>query len=383
MRLHALLSCCPLLLVLPVGGAAQEVVSAQSGVIHYSEGVVSVDGKRVERSSAAFPLLKEGSVMETEKGRAELLLTPGTFLRLDENSSVKMVSAALTATTVEVLHGSAILDAAAAQGDIPVTLRYKDASVRFQKPGIYRIDSETGVLQAYTGQAAVNQQSREKHVDDSRLYFFDLGTDTKKFSDGADDEFYDWARNRSQVIQDENRIASADTGDLGDDNFDLGSAPLFNYNVPYGGIAPSPGFPTLGSTIYPYGYLTSYPNSPFWTLPPLPGPGLIIGTRWARLPAYTHSPGWGVWSTHHPTTGVTSTWLATHHPGTYQHPPTYTHPGTGLMPRPGYNRQIISAPYVGVSPAHMGVAPGPAPAHVGVAPAHVGVAPGPAHIRGR
>ena len=380
MRLHALLSSCSLLLASAVGATAQEVASAQSGVIHYLEGVVSVDGKRLERSPAAFPLLKESSVMATEKGRAELLLTPGTFLRLDENSSVKMVSAALSNTAVEIVCGSAILDTlAAAQGDIPITLRYKDASVRLEKPGIYRIDSETGVLQAYTGEAVITQQSREKRVDNSRLYFFDLGTDTKKFSDGADDEFYDWASNRNKVIQEENQLANADAGDVGDDDLNLGPVPLFNYNVPYGGITPSPGvpspgFPTLGSTIYPYSYLNSYINSPFGTLPPLPTPLFIIGARVPHhVPVSPHWPSSGIWNTHHPSPGVTSTWLATHRPGTYQHPiqhPTiYTHAGAGVMPRPGYMHPGVATPRMGVAPVS--------------APAHVGAAPGAAHIRGR
>jgi hypothetical protein len=348
MRFDARLSSSAMLVVFCVCAAAQEVVSAQSGVVHYLEGAVSIDGKRVERSPAAFPLLKAGSVMETEKGRAELLLTPGTFLRLDENSSAKMISAALTATVVEIVHGSAIFDAAAAQGDIPVTLRYKDASVRFEKPGIYRVDCETGVLQAYTGEAVVTQQSRDKRVDNSRLYFLELGTDTNKFSDGADDEFYDWASNRGKIIQEENQLASADTGDVDDDNLDPGSVPLFNYNVPYGGITPSPGFPTFGSTLYSYSYLNSYINSPFGTLPPLPAPALIIGTRLPHVPLGTHWPSSGVWSTHHPTPGITSTWLATHSPGTY-HPglTTYTHPVTGVVPRPAYSHPAIASPHVG------------------------------------
>ncbi len=100
-------------------GSAQEVVSAQSGVIHYMEGAVMVDGVALERKAATFPLLKDGSVLKTQKGRVELMLTPGTFLRLDENSSVKMLSSALTSTRVEFIAGSAILDTLAAEGDIP------------------------------------------------------------------------------------------------------------------------------------------------------------------------------------------------------------------------------------------------------------------------
>jgi hypothetical protein len=330
------------------GANAQEVVAAESGVIHYSEGAVLVDDVPLDRKPATFPLLKDGSVLRTQKGRVELMLTPGTFLRLDENSSVKMLSNALTSTTVEFIAGSAILDALAAEGDIPVLLRFKDASISFSKPGVYRIDSDTGVLQAYSGAARVKQRERETPVDPARLYFFELATDTKKFGDGTNDEFLDWARNRDQVITAENQAAQADNDDNADS--DLSGAPLPpNFNLPYGGLSTMPGFPSPG-TVYPYSGLSfnNYAISPFWTLPPLPAPALIIGRRWAYRSLSPTSPRPGTWASRH--VSPTRVWPISPRPTGSRPNGFYSHPG---FPRPvtTYPRPVGVRPMTAPRPA--------------------------------
>src|SRR5690242_11182530 len=75
------------------GGAAraQSVISARSGLIHYVEGRVLLDGKPVEVKITNFPEVKESMELRSEDGRAEVLLNPGVFLRLAENSAVRMV----------------------------------------------------------------------------------------------------------------------------------------------------------------------------------------------------------------------------------------------------------------------------------------------------
>src|SRR5579863_8699003 len=78
-------------LVFAGGARAQSVISAHSGVIHYVEGDVTIDGSAVHPKFAEFPDVKSGQVLATEEGRVEVLLTPGVFLRLSENSSVRML----------------------------------------------------------------------------------------------------------------------------------------------------------------------------------------------------------------------------------------------------------------------------------------------------
>ena len=57
--------------VLSCGSAAfgQQVISARSGLIHYVEGRVTLDGKPVEVKIASFTDMKESSELRSEDGR--------------------------------------------------------------------------------------------------------------------------------------------------------------------------------------------------------------------------------------------------------------------------------------------------------------------------
>ena len=129
-------------------------MSARSGLVHFSVGQVLLDDHPLDRKSGSFPEIKEGSTLRTAKGRAEILLTPGAFLRLDDNSSIKMVSTELADTRLVFETGSAILDLTdGAHANNAITNSYKDARVKFPKKGVYRLDEDTGVLHAYSGSA--------------------------------------------------------------------------------------------------------------------------------------------------------------------------------------------------------------------------------------
>jgi hypothetical protein len=349
-------------LIRPAFTSGQEIVSAQSGVVHYLEGVAQIDGTPLEHKSAFFPLLKEGSVLATQKGRVELMLTPGVFIRLDENSSLKMLSSALTATRLQFLSGSCIVDAVAAEHEIPVVITFKDASIRFAKAGLYRIDTETEVLQAYSGQAKVEQQDKKTQIDASRLYFFELGTDTNKFSEGTDDEFLDWARNRNQVIAEENQLAQADAGDEEAADVDLGLGlgglssllpPIYNrnYSVP----PPVTTFPRF-SNVSPYSGLlyNQYAPTSMFPLPPLPGPVLLLGRGYySHRVGTTRTPLTSPWTVHQ-----SPAFPLTHPIGTFSH-------GIGTFPRPGVTN--IGAPRPGFShPSPTPHVAGPAAHPVGI-----------------
>src|SRR2546429_3861810 len=48
-----------------------------------------------------FPDVKENWQLRTEEGRAEVLLTPGVFLRVSENSAIRMIANRLIDTRVD------------------------------------------------------------------------------------------------------------------------------------------------------------------------------------------------------------------------------------------------------------------------------------------
>jgi hypothetical protein len=286
-RIRAL-GACALLLGICRSGAAQDVVSASSGVLQYFEGAVALDDKPVEHKPAVFPSLKNGSIIRTAKGRAELLLTPGVYLRMDENSSLRMESNSLMDTRLDLTGGNAILDNLNATPGRAVALVFHESTVRFPKPGIYRIDCELAELEAYSGEAEVtheevSQKKVSSTVDSSHIYYFALGLTTSKFGDGATDEFYDWAHNRSDVIADRNQVASAEQDDAQDGD------PLAS-----GGIFAAPPFssPSYSSpSTSGFGYsLYGSVIDPFYLSAPTPFLGFVPSVDIFILPPFRHPP---------------------------------------------------------------------------------------------
>src|ERR1700738_3791952 len=129
--------------VLAAGSAcAQYVISSHSGVLQYVEGRAYLAAKPVEPKFAQFPDIKQNQEFRTEEGRAEILLTPGVFLRLGENSAIRMLSNGLTDTRVEGVNGSASVECDQLPKDNSIMLVYKDASISLLKHGLYRVDTE-------------------------------------------------------------------------------------------------------------------------------------------------------------------------------------------------------------------------------------------------
>src|SRR3569833_1400263 len=77
------------------------------GTVNYIEGAVYLNGSQLNPKDLGNVTVEPGQEISTEKGRAEVLLTPGEFLRLDEHSTAKMVSPDLTLTQVQLEKGRA------------------------------------------------------------------------------------------------------------------------------------------------------------------------------------------------------------------------------------------------------------------------------------
>jgi hypothetical protein len=247
---------------------AQAVVSAHSGIVNFSEGSVFLDDQALNQQFGTFPAIREGGTLRTGQGRAEVLLTPGVFLRIDHNSSVRLVSNALSGTRVEFLQGAAILDSNDAAPGNSVLLTYKSFQLRFPKPGVYRLDSEPGVFETYTGEAQITAEGQAPQtIDESHQFFFGIGMETRKYGDGAVDNFSEWARNRAETIAADNRAADQSTADqnMADPGPALPSP--FDRTVP--NPAPAvPSYGTFGAPVFvdngPMGYYNPFFGSPLY-----------------------------------------------------------------------------------------------------------------------
>jgi len=228
----------------------QSVISAHSGLIHYVEGRVLLDSQPVEVKIATFPDMKENMELRTEDGRAEILLNPGAFLRVGENSAVRMVSNKLTDSRMELLSGSAVVEAdgsAESQGEDIVTIIYKGTATHIRKGGIYHFDSEPAELRVYSGEAEVVAGGNTLVLKSARMVALDSALAVEKFDAKDVDALSRWSRRRAEYISMANVSAAKHVSDSGG----AWSRGGWFYNQYFGMITFLPG---SGVSQSPYGY---------------------------------------------------------------------------------------------------------------------------------
>lgn len=243
---------------------AQSVISAHSGVIHYTEGSVTVQDKAVDMKFGHFPDVKPNEILKTEEGRAEVLLVPGSILRLAENTSVRMIDNHLSSTRVELLRGEIVIesmdfikDSAAAKttGNV-VTLVYKDSQTTLTKAGLFAFSTAPGRLRVYEGEATVTGPSGALTLKKGKETQLEGALMAEKFDVKAGDELTRWSARRSGYLAAANVAAAKTLSSGGAFSNGIWSSYLgggygnggWAYNpmfgmftyVPFGGIAYSP-----------------------------------------------------------------------------------------------------------------------------------------------
>jgi hypothetical protein len=193
----------------------QSMISAKSGLIHYVEGRVLLDGKPAEVKFGVFPHMRDSSELRTEEGRAEVLLTPGAFLRVRENSSFRLVSSQLADTRLELMSGSVLLECAELLRDNAVTLTYKDATIALRKNGVYRLNAEPAEVRVYDGEALVEQGGQSLAVKKGKLLPLDGLFIVQKFDPQTGDGLYRWAKRRAEYLAMANLSAAKSIRDSG------------------------------------------------------------------------------------------------------------------------------------------------------------------------
>ncbi len=270
---HRWILCLALTPLVGLPASAQSVISAHAGLIQFSDGSVFLDDQRVEQKTGKFDQMNNGSELRTQDGRVEVLLTPGTFLRMGANSAIRMISNRLDDTRVELLSGSAIVDQAPdALADTSVTLLYNLDQVHLKKAGRYRFDSEPPQVKVETGDVEVMADGKSleagagyvvpfegkltarKLLNDSQLN----GPDSNKTGDDLDN----WDQARSNSVAQNNTDAAA-TSDLSgvidgwqnDPDAVLQSLGIPPYIPGMSSMVPPPGYGApYGSGVYdPYG----------------------------------------------------------------------------------------------------------------------------------
>ncbi len=137
--------------------------TAVPGTLNYVEGHASIGDQNLNSKSIGTAELQPGESLVTEKGKAEVLLTPGVFLRIGNNSSVKMISPSLTDTEVEVDQGHAMIEVAEIHPENSLRVDEDGTATQLLKTGLYDFNRNQRELRVFDGKAFV-ERGRE-HVD--------------------------------------------------------------------------------------------------------------------------------------------------------------------------------------------------------------------------
>jgi hypothetical protein len=176
------------------------------GTLNYVEGQAAIGSQVLDPKAVGSAQLDAGQVLSTQNGRVEILLTPGVFLRLDNNSAVQMDNPGLADTALSLQKGRALVEVAELYKENNLTIRLNGINTKLTKKGLYEFNAETNQINVFDGKAEA--YLGEKKVDIGGGHEFALndpqlkthGFDKKTSEDG----FYRWASLRSSYLAEAN-----------------------------------------------------------------------------------------------------------------------------------------------------------------------------------
>jgi hypothetical protein len=113
----------------------QFMISAQAGLVNYVEGPANVQ---------LHQQVPVGTPIQTgPQGHAEILLNPGSFLRLGENSTVVLDSVELTEIAIRVVSGTVLIESAEIDKETPIRVTTGNLSTLIVSSGLYRFSDDT------------------------------------------------------------------------------------------------------------------------------------------------------------------------------------------------------------------------------------------------
>jgi hypothetical protein len=164
--------------------------SPKAGFVNAIHGDVNV---RVQE------IVKENQSVQTGPASyAELLLRPGAFLRVDENSDVLLESTSANDVVVKVVSGSALVENIVPEERLTIRVNIGGTKAIIASTGLYRITNDTasvleGVVRFGKNGEAVFTGMQVKMAD--KVY------DTKDLEDAGDPSGLDlWSAERSQLL---------------------------------------------------------------------------------------------------------------------------------------------------------------------------------------
>jgi hypothetical protein len=182
---------------------------AVPGTLNYVEGNVAIGSQALTSQSIGTAQLENGQALTTQAGKAEILLTPGVFLRVGDNSSVRMISNSITDTEIGLDEGHAMIEVAEIHPENDIRIVAGGDTTELLKTGLYDFDLSQHQFRVFEGKAAVDEGDGQ-HVDVKGGHAIPLQANENVKEKGFDkksfeaDDLYRWSSLRSSYVAESN-----------------------------------------------------------------------------------------------------------------------------------------------------------------------------------
>jgi len=180
-------------------------ISAKAGGVNAVSGQVMV--KRVGQAPQLLTSqddLASGDVVNTGAGsQAEILLNPGTYLRLAEDTEFELVDNALDSLLVKLNKGSAIIEATGpGELEMRIPIITQQQKMTIVRAGIYRINVRPGITELFVwkGRMALSGDRPDIIKSGKKITFSSAGQSIAKLEKTEQDQFDDWSKLRGQTL---------------------------------------------------------------------------------------------------------------------------------------------------------------------------------------
>jgi hypothetical protein len=175
--------------------------SAKPGAINYVEGNATLDGQPLvlNNQQSGPTYLNPNETLSTSNGKAEVLLTPGVFLRMGDNSAVRMVSPGLTNTQIALERGEAILEVDQLVKGNNISVLDGPATVAVQQTGLYRLTAgPQPAVAVYDGKLLVREDDHQIELKKGHQTELAGVLKPQRFDRKQEDALYAWSNVRSE-----------------------------------------------------------------------------------------------------------------------------------------------------------------------------------------
>lgn len=204
-------------LLAPLGQAQNRekfVISAKAGGVNAVMGRVMVArvGQAPQLLSSQDDLASGDVVTTGANSQAEVLLNPGSYLRVAENTEFVMVDSSLDNLLVKLVKGSVIVEATGMDGlELRINIATDRESLAIVRPGIYRINARPGTTELLVrkGRVALGGDARDIVKGGKKLTFAGEAPLAAKLNKQDKDEFDNWSKVRGETLARANERLSA------------------------------------------------------------------------------------------------------------------------------------------------------------------------------